>query len=744
MIKIVRGLLKNMQKIGKAIFFASIQIAFIILLILFVYTLKNFIVKSEKDPIKFTTNYVKQLINNQKKQTSAIATRIVVDKDFIQAISNAQNYKIESIIGKVLFLFGSEDDIWIRVYGKDMKCRYISWKSKPPVKDDMDLKKVFKDKSILNDIKITPYDMVFKSIDPIFNVNNKFCGAVEVISHFDSISNILKNTQDIDSAIIINKNYIKELIHPLSNNFIDGYNIANTKINKQVYSLLREYGINYFIQKHPKYIGDFLNKGYYISIVNIKTLNNKTLGYIISFVKDKSGLKRLEDILYAIFLAATILFLILIYLLYKSHKKNLDLIKILDKKVKEATEENLQLLYKDKLTETYKKEIFDIDRKKSNAPYIVLLNIKGFSHINSNYGFEIGDLILNSVATLIMKILDKRIYRLNGDEFLFLSNDYKKDTKFLSSYFYNNALNLKSIGIRLRLSFRFGICKNDDSSIYKKLSIAIHEAKKITYTNYVLYKEDKNKEEKRDNYIKFNNIVYDALFTHNEAMIIPYFQPIIDNKTGKIIKYESLARLQYDGKIYSPYYFVNIVKNGGFSYEMTKIMIENSIKEISRYNDLTISVNITEDDLLTYKLQKDLLNITSKYNIKPQRVMLEILEGITNEGAKNNLSQLKELKKAGFSIAIDDFGVDYSNFERIAELDIDMIKIDGKYIKTILSNEKSYLIVQTITNFAHKLGLKVTAEFVENKEIYDKIKELGIEYSQGYYFSTPISHIGDK
>ena len=174
------------------------------------------------------------------------------------------------------------------------------------------------------------------------------------------------------------------------------------------------------------------------------------------------------------------------------------------------------------------------------------------------------------------------------------------------------------------------------------------------------------------------------------------------------------------------------------------MMIENSVKEISRHNNLTISVNITEDDLLTNKLLDDLLSIVSKYNIKPQRVMLEILEGVTNEGAKNNILQIKELKQAGFFIAIDDFGVDYSNFERIAELDIDMIKIDGKYIKSILNNKKSLLIVQTITNFAHRLGLKVTAEFVENQEIYDKITEIGIEYSQGYLFGMPQPHIGEK
>lgn len=114
-----------------------------------------------------------------------------------------------------------------------------------------------------------------------------------------------------------------------------------------------------------------------------------------------------------------------------------------------------------------------------------------------------------------------------------------------------------------------------------------------------------------------------------------------------------------------------------------------------------------------------------------------MLEGITTAGTKNNIKQLKEIKEAGFKIALDDFGVEYSNFERISELDIDFIKIDAKYIKNIDTNQKSYQIVKAITNFAHDLDIQVVAEFVKNEEIFNKVKELGIDFSQGYFFSKP-------
>ncbi|NPA65274.1 MAG: EAL domain-containing protein, partial [Epsilonproteobacteria bacterium] len=121
----------------------------------------------------------------------------------------------------------------------------------------------------------------------------------------------------------------------------------------------------------------------------------------------------------------------------------------------------------------------------------------------------------------------------------------------------------------------------------------------------------------------------------------------------------------------------------------------------------------------------------------PSTITLEILEGITSTGAKNNIDKLNRLKKHGFLIAIDDFGVEYSNFERIKDLDIDFIKIDGKYTKEITTNKKSLTIVKAITSFAHSMDIKVIAEFVENETIFNTLKEMEVDASQGYYFHKP-------
>jgi EAL domain-containing protein (putative c-di-GMP-specific phosphodiesterase class I) len=154
-------------------------------------------------------------------------------------------------------------------------------------------------------------------------------------------------------------------------------------------------------------------------------------------------------------------------------------------------------------------------------------------------------------------------------------------------------------------------------------------------------------------------------------------------------------------------------------------------------NNYEFSINITEDDLAENYLNEYLNEKISFYKIDSKRIILEILEGVSSNSKKNHIKQLNQLKKNGFKIAIDDFGTEYSNFERILDLDIDYIKIDAKYIKDIDTNKRSYEIVRAISFFAKNVNIPCIAEFVHNESVQKTIKDLGIAHSQGYYFSQP-------
>ena len=118
---------------------------------------------------------------------------------------------------------------------------------------------------------------------------------------------------------------------------------------------------------------------------------------------------------------------------------------------------------------------------------------------------------------------------------------------------------------------------------------------------------------------------------------------------------------------------------------------------------------------------------------------MEILEGVSADGKKSHIEQLNELKQMGYLLAIDDFGAEYSNFERILDLDIDFLKIDSKYIKDIDVNSKSYEVARAVAYFAKNANIPSIAEFVHNDAVQKIVEDLGIDFSQGFYFSEPLA-----
>jgi EAL domain-containing protein (putative c-di-GMP-specific phosphodiesterase class I) len=119
------------------------------------------------------------------------------------------------------------------------------------------------------------------------------------------------------------------------------------------------------------------------------------------------------------------------------------------------------------------------------------------------------------------------------------------------------------------------------------------------------------------------------------------------------------------------------------------------------------------------------------------RAVFEIVESESIENFEEVEDFIVQVKSYGCKVAIDDFGTGYSNFEYLMKLKADYIKIDGSMIKDIDTSLNAQIVVSTIVSFAKKMGIKTIAEFVENESILNKVKELGVDYSQGYYFSQP-------
>ncbi len=224
----------------------------------------------------------------------------------------------------------------------------------------------------------------------------------------------------------------------------------------------------------------------------------------------------------------------------------------------------------------------------------------------------------------------------------------------------------------------------------------------------------------------------------NNQGIVSFFQPIINNKTKKIEKYESLVRfIDNKFKIFSPEIILKIAKKGRFYSQITTIILKNSFEALKVLNK-EVSINLSILDIEKKSTRNIIYNFLENNKNYTDKIVFELLEDEAVKDFKTIKSFIKYVKSFGVKIAIDDFGSGYSNFERLLDYYPDIVKIDGSLIKNIQTNNVSLSIVKSIVTFAKEQNLKIVAEYVENKEIFDILKDLGVDYSQGYFFGKPV------
>lgn len=396
-----------------------------------------------------------------------------------------------------------------------------------------------------------------------------------------------------------------------------------------------------------------------------------------------------------------------------------------------------KLAITDPLTGLYNRNKFNEVIEEERDKIIVLVNIDNFDNINMSYGYYNGDMILKKFAEFFQRNRpDNAVaFRLGHDEFvyIFYSSAVEEVEAFAESLkekIGNFPIEHERIVIRFTATISIAEGKGD---FLKNAHIALKEARQLGKNRIHTYRPDSHFESYQKEIQRHVPILFEAI---NNDLLTPYYQPIVNNRTHNIEKYEVLARLIYNGEALLPSYFIKAAELSGMLPSVTRVMIDKSF-DFFKDNSFSFSVNIGEQDLNDNYLIDFLLTTAQRYRINPDRVVLEVLEGISAHATDQNLNQLKELKRHGFQLAIDDFGAQNSNFERVHRLNVDFIKIDGSFIKEIDRNENSYKIAKNITQFAKSIGAQVIAEFVHSKAVHEKVMELDIDYSQGYYLGEP-------
>ena len=393
-----------------------------------------------------------------------------------------------------------------------------------------------------------------------------------------------------------------------------------------------------------------------------------------------------------------------------------------------------KLAYFDQLTTLPNRQKMLLDISVNSPTACAIFNIDEFKEINDFFGTENGDKILQDIAKWFLKF-DFETYRIDGDEFAILYYEdlsiehIKHNIENILSLFEEEQFHIEGEIIHIR--FSTGIAK-ESKNLLTKADIAVHYAKE-NKIKISVYEENANIEKKYKENIAMATSIREALIDNR---IICHYQPILDIKTNKINKYETLVRMiDKDGNLITPINFLNIAKKTKLYSHITQEVIHQACNTFKDREE-AFSINLSIDDIKDSNTVQEIIKTIIKTNTA-SRIIFEILESEGIENYEEVVNFITQIKALGAKIAIDDFGTGYSNFEHILKLNVDYIKIDGSLIKGIQQDKKHKIIVETIVDFAKKVGSKTIAEFVSDEEIFKNIKEIGVDFSQGYFTGKP-------
>ncbi|MBU1659552.1 bifunctional diguanylate cyclase/phosphodiesterase [bacterium] len=484
---------------------------------------------------------------------------------------------------------------------------------------------------------------------------------------------------------------------------------------------------DYLTQKYPLFV-----------TITKKVLNNdirmtihhtrKTFSYIS--INDFKALDIFASILFSVFIFA-LLIIVTLFLKYIKENKNL-------LKTKESLEYSLKY---DILTNLGNRNALETELKSLGDPYILVINIDGFKHINDIYGNGIGNRLLQELANLIsakvMHVRHAKAYRLGGDEFGILFHDTPRQKVLSFAHSLIEEISQKDFMIQtLELHLLVSVVSNNTFPILENADLALKLLKKDHAKRFLEYKESlnlkKSVQENLDTVEKIKNAIAND-------RIVPFYQPIINLQTLKIEKYEALVRLKLqDGTFLAPYKFLETSKKTPYYREITTIMVEKVLKELKEHPSLRFSINMSMIDILDEEIVNMLLKKLKDNAPTSSRLDIELLESENLQNISKVQNFIEEVKKFGCKILIDDFGSGYSNFSYFSDLNVDMVKIDGSIVNEITTNERKLHMLTSMYQFSQGMGMQSIAEFVETKETALLLRELGVEYGQGYYCGKPL------
>ena len=382
--------------------------------------------------------------------------------------------------------------------------------------------------------------------------------------------------------------------------------------------------------------------------------------------------------------------------------------------------------------------------KKRNNQFLVLIDIAGLQKINKDQGLQVADQLIQQVARLLTEcaLKNSNTYSLYGGKFAIIAyaerfSELERRINILLEKIThaNDAIVLRSGALKLDFSL-------DNSTLTTRAELTLQHSK----------------DTKSDKLSSFNLLILEKASRHealiievteavNKQEFVAHYQPKVNYKTGEIQGLEALIRWDHPEKgVLLPGTFLPIVEhNPVVMMELEKSIIETILSEandlISYYKNNTgfrLSINLSSILFNQPSLVTDLLASCHRFDVEPQYIEFELTESSMLEDLDLAIGISQQLQSAGFHVALDDFGTGYSSLAYIQNLPVNVIKLDYSFVKKIPQDIRSGFVVEHIISLAHKLGLIIVAEGVEEANQLAYLGNLNVDMIQGFFFYRPM------
>ncbi|MBS3737330.1 EAL domain-containing protein [Candidatus Bipolaricaulota bacterium] len=380
---------------------------------------------------------------------------------------------------------------------------------------------------------------------------------------------------------------------------------------------------------------------------------------------------------------------------------------------------------------------------------VLILDIDRFKEVNNSFGLNVADKLLVSLSELLKDLLSGSdvLARFAGDEFIVLSPDRTGDeaedlvTEIMQAV-RNHGFSADGTDLQATVSIGYTLFPEQGDTVNELLAeadIALTQAKKLGRNQFKVYDSDQDSQDEVKSRVGWVNQINNAIKENNFVL---YAQPILELGSDNISHYEILIRmLEGEGKLISPGRFLPVAEKFGLSRDIDKWVVNETLRSLPKStngkfnNQFAINLSgqsLTDNELLNWLKCNQSLDSDSF-----ERILFEVTEtaALSNIQSANNF--ITALKSRGSKFALDDFGMGFSSFNYLKQLSVDYLKIDGSFIQNLPRNSMNQDLVQSIVEVAHRLKKETIAEFVEDEETLEMVRNYGTDHAQGYHIGRP-------